>query len=108
MFHDFVKYDDRVPAEGVFEEKDGYRLLIEMAGFKKDDVYINVVGDYLFLEAEKKPSEKPTLRKSKISRKYFLDSKTLDCDSMTAVLEDGILEIFIPKYKKVSRKIEIQ
>lgn len=112
MFFDLENYRSSITEkEKVYEAKDGFYILIEMAGVKKEDVKIETEDNELVIEAERKSSNtRPyTLRTGKLVKRYYLDSKLLDSDSMKATLEDGILEVFIPKQAhKITRKIQIQ
>lgn len=108
----FFDLDYRTPvSEKVFEGKEGFHILIEMPGVKKEDVTIEAEGNELVIEAERKASEsRPyALRTGKIAKRYYLDSKSVSAEGLKATLEDGILEVFIPKQaQKITRKIQIQ
>jgi len=111
MFYDAVKFnfDRPVSQDEIFEAVDGCHILIEMAGFRKDDINIEVNGSFLTVVAERKSDNKPSLRKTKFTKTYHLDSNKLSIDELKATLENGVLSIFIPLVlKKIGRKVEIQ
>jgi HSP20 family protein len=96
-------------SEEIFEEKEGYHIVVEMAGVKKEDVQIEADGSFLMLKAERKTrSDKPYLKPLKIARQYRVNSKVLSSSDLTATFEDGVLDIYIPKTQKIVKKIEIQ
>lgn len=109
MLHDFFKNNNvYFDSEEIFEDDIGYRILIEVPGFKKNDINIETVSNVLTVEAERK-SNNLKLRKNRISKRYKVDLSKLSLDNLEASLEDGILNIFIPKDAKIAkRKIEIQ
>lgn len=64
-----------------------------LPGFKKDEVSVELVeGDTLKVSASKKGSARRVTSKS-----FKLDSYLIDTKGIAAKLEDGILEITIPK-----------
>ena len=109
MFYDLITNGNRAINEEIFEEKEGYHIVVEMAGVKKEDVQIEAEGSYLTLKAERKTrTDKPYLKPVKISRQYRMNSKVLSASDLTATFEDGILDIYIPKTQKTVKRVEIQ
>lgn len=102
-------------------EKDGvYHLEMDIPGFDKKDVNIEIdENDYLTITAEKKTEnkeedkEKNYIRKErsygKYQRSFYLGD--VDKDKIDASFENGILKITMPKKEEVKsskKTIEIQ
>lgn len=99
--------------EEVFEAKDGYRLLVEVPGVKKEDIEIETEGSELVIAAVKKAREGSPVwsnrSSGKIVKRFRFDPNAISTEGMKASLEDGILEVFLPKSnEKRPRRIEIQ
>jgi HSP20 family protein len=108
MFFDVV---DTYRNEKIYEGKEGFHILIEMAGVKKEDISIETEGNELVIEAERKTSDtRPfNLRTGKISKRYHIGSTLLSTDNVKASLADGVLEVFVPKQaQRLTKKIQIQ
>jgi|688.fasta_scaffold686497_2 HSP20 family molecular chaperone IbpA len=74
-------------------------LLIKAPGYKKEEIKINFEDGYLLINAN---NEK--FGESNLTRYLPEDS---DTENATAKLEDGILEIKIPKKKKQTKFLQI-
>ncbi|RGB27157.1 HSP20-like chaperone [Rhizophagus diaphanus] len=118
-FDDF--FNDRCyrkPAIDVYNKSDEYVLHADVPGIQKSDVNVELVGDNnLVIEGEFKPYkgfDRNNLLVNerdcgKFRREIFL-SCDLQVDKMSAVIENGILEVRLPKAQRTSstgRKIEI-
>lgn len=76
------------------ENEQAYTVSLVLPGFKKDEVVVEVVeGDTLRVSASKKGSS----ARRAVSKSFQLDSNHIDTKGITAKLEDGILNIVIPK-----------
>lgn len=102
----------------VSEDDDKYLVEAELAGIKKEDVDINLDKGQLTLTVNKSTAkdesdkEKNYIHKERTSERmtrsmYF---PNIDEANVAAKLEDGILEIEIPKLKEkdTQKKIEIK
>lgn len=99
-------------------DKDGqYVLQAELPGFAKEDIHIDLNGDYLTITAEHK-EEKEDKKDQYIRKERRYGSFTrsfnvsdVDTDKITASYKDGILELTMPKHVKEpvkTNQIEIQ
>lgn len=99
--------------EEVFEAKDGYRLLVDVPGVKKEDIEIETEGSELVIAAVKKARDGAPVwsnrNTGKIVKRFRFDPLVISTEGVKASLEDGVLEVFLPKTNdKKSRRIEIQ
>lgn len=77
------------------ENEHAYTVSLALPGFKKDEVSVELVeGDTLKVSAS---SKRPSLARRATSRSFKLDTYLIDTKGITAKLEDGILEVTIPK-----------
>ena len=95
------------------EEQEGaYLLKIELPGFQKENIHINLEGDYLTVHAERyneqSGKEQKACRSQIFSRSFFLSD--VQNDAISACYHDGILRLKLPKRTKSAnavRSIEI-
>ena len=86
--------------ESFHESENAWILRLDLPGFAKQDVSLSVVDRTLLLKAET-PADRPFGGKSEHQWKLGDD---VDDQSVTASLENGVLEITIPKRLKVEVK----
>ena len=88
-------------------EKDGaYEIAVDLPGFKKDEISIDVKDSYLIISAEKgldkdeKDKEGSYIRRERyagsVSRSFYVGDAVTEED-IHAKYEDGILKLSIPK-----------
>lgn len=98
------------------ETEEGYELAIEVPGFEKEDLKLELKDGYLTViaEREKEAEEKGKMIRQErycgISKRSFYVGKQIEKEDVSAKYEKGILNIFVPKKEKVETKqsIEIQ
>lgn len=85
------------------EGKDGFELVMELPGFKKDEVRVSLEDGYLTVDAskseEEEQNEKYICRErfaGACQRRFYVGEEIEDTD-IRAELKDGILKIRIPK-----------
>ena len=122
-FFDFPFYDDKADRKiqrklyghhagnlmktDIKEKKDGYELEIDLPGFKKDEVQVELKDGYLVVSAEKGLDED---EKDKKSGKYlrreryagscqrsFYVGKDITEEDIKAQFQHGMLTLFVPK-----------
>ena len=119
IFDDFIPTKRDVNMKCDIYEKDGdYHIEMDVPGFKKEEISIDVKDGYLTIKAEKNNEEnesdedKNYIRRersySKYERSFYLGD--LDQDKIDAEYTNGMLKIVVPKKEQVdnSRKIEIR
>ncbi len=92
----------------IFETDDSYVLTAELPGVKKEDLKVNVEGDVLTIEADKR-SEREDNREGvyhternygQFSRSFRLNSQ-VESDKIEAGYDDGVLRLTMPKREEV-------
>ena len=109
---DSKKFDKMMKCD-IYEEDNMYHVLVEVPGFKKEDIKIEFDNGYLKVIAENSQEEnedKKYLRKERTSmtrceRSFYFGE--LNEDLIKAEFKDGILNISVPKDKseEVVKKI---
>lgn len=110
--HDAMKTD-------VIENEDGYKVEIDLPGFKKDDVQATLEDGYLTISAsknssdEEKDEEGSYIRRERFygncSRSFYV-GEAVTQEDISAKFEDGILNLTIPKKspQQIDKKEYIQ
>jgi len=101
----------------ILDQGDKYVLKADLPGFNKEDIQIDIDGDYLTLKAEHK-EEKNEDKDSFVrrERRYgaltrSFDTSNIDAEKISASYDKGVLMLNLPKREQVaptSRQIEIQ
>ena len=106
------------PSVNTREGEYAYHVEVDLPGVKKEDINVDLKDDVLTISGERKTkseiSEKDYYKKEcsygKFQRSFTLPEDT-DVENIEANSEDGVLEVVIPKLKKVekeSKKIEVK
>jgi len=103
------------PRIDVLEASDHYKVVVDLPGFSKDQVEIDVLENVLTLKTkqssqnEEKSSkdELTVLRRERsnghFERQFKLDD-TVNAEQISAKLEQGVLEVTLPKQEEVQPK----
>lgn len=89
LFFDLVEavnYSSNQRFFNIQETDSGYSLELELAGFKKNEVKVELSGNILSIEAK---SAKKNISKS------FNIGRDIDSEKINALMEDGVLKISI-------------
>lgn len=106
--------DTAVMRTDVKEGETGYELSIELPGYKKEDVKMELKDGNLIIsattktETEDKAENGKYIRKERFygnCRRSFYVGDTLEQTDIKAKFEDGILKVFVPK-KELKPAIE--
>ncbi len=99
----------------IVETETDYELNIELAGYGKEDVTIDLKEGYLTIEAKKSQAEKEgedkkrkyVLRErfSSVSRSYYVGE--VKKESIKARFENGVLNVSIPKEQPEDKQFRI-
>ncbi|MGB5261001.1 MAG: Hsp20/alpha crystallin family protein [Gammaproteobacteria bacterium] len=103
------------PAVDIREEDDRFVLIADIPGVKRDDVEIMLEDGVLTIKGERRTETEETRegfhRKERVHGTFlrqFNLPDTVNPDSISATVTDGVLEIGIPKQEKPEpRKISI-
>lgn len=102
--------NDNWPPYDLIQEKDGYVYKFAIAGFKKEDISIELdrVNSFLSISGDKKKSKEEKISyihngiaERKFRKKIFM---TEDLTVTKATVEDGILSIYLKENKKEVEK----
>ena len=95
------------PAVDVVENEDGFELVAEVPGMKKDDVQISLENRTLTLSGERKhygfPEGTTIIRHETLTdpfRRSFDLPEEIDANRISAELDNGILRVLLPKVEK--------
>ena len=100
----------------IYEENDEYHIEMDIPGYDKKDINIEVKAGYLTVKASKETEDKEE-SKNYIRRERVVGSFTksfalgdVDTDKIDAKFENGILNVTIPKQEVVdnTKTIEIK
>ena len=114
MLDDFKKQEQM--RTDIYEKDDVYHVEVDITGFKKEDLKIELNQGNLIIKAEHKSEEVDDNRKylhrerkfyGKVERSYYLGD--VDEDNVKASFLNGVLEVTVPKKKEIntSKVIEI-
>ena len=119
-FHDvdralYGRHADRVMKTDIQENDDGYVISVDLPGFRKDELKVELQNGYLTIAAEKalnkdeQNSQGKLIRQERYSgsmQRSFYVGDALTEEDITARLEHGVLSLSIPKReeKKVPEK----
>ena len=93
----------------VQEDKEGYEVLIDLPGFKKEDVQITLKDGYMTVSANRVSEVeegKKFLRRERyignVSRSFYV-GEVLTEEDIKAKFENGVLKITLPKKEEVPK-----
>lgn len=114
-------FDDFMPSKrdnmkcDIYEKDGNYHIEMDIPGFKKEDISIEVDDGYLTIEAEKSHEENSDdedrnyIRRERsynsYKRSFYLGD--LDQDNIKAEFKHGMLEVTVPKKEVTSNKKKI-
>jgi len=117
IFDDFmVPERSNIGKCDIYEKEGNYHIEMDIPGFKKEDLKVNLENNYLTITAEKKIDNNDESKKyirrersySKFERSIYLGNA--DEDNIDAEYKDGTLSITVPKIdeNKSKKYIEIK
>lgn len=106
----FSEPNNRSPKYNIIENKDNFIVLYEVPGLKKEEVKVEINSENLYVSAKNDSShEKDTyyndFNRFSFSNKFCLPDN-IKSNEIESKLENGILEILIPKKVSVSEKMK--
>lgn len=98
---------------------DSYRVEADLPGLKKEDLKVDVIGDYMTISAhrvtgqEESSDDKHFIRRERSygSFRRTFDVSNVDTEQITASYQDGVLTLLLPKKetaKTTVRHLDIQ
>ncbi len=104
----YGKNDKNLMKTDVREMENSYELDVDLPGFKKEDINVNLKDGYLTISAEKSLGKDEQDEKGRYirqeryvgtcSRSFYVGD--LEPESVSAKYEDGILKLSLPKHEK--------
>ena len=115
----YGKNASRIMKTDVHETEDSYELAVDLPGFKKEDIHVDVADDRLTVSAERHSNYEDKDKKGnylRCERSYgsyarSFDISGIDAAGIKAAYADGVLRVTLPKQKEVpasSRRLEIE
>jgi len=100
------------PPVDIFENPEGYLLLVDLPGVSEKNVNVHVDRGEMFIEGSRESEEQGTVLAREWRpldyRRSFILPDSINTDAIVANLKAGVLEIRIPKASYARpRKIEI-
>lgn len=113
FFDDFVEERPSLMKCDIYEKDNKYHVVMDIPGFNKEDIFVDLNDGYLTIEATKENSEEESdknyIRKErnygKIKRQFYVGN--VDADNTKADFKDGTLTIVIPKITEEDTKKRI-
>lgn len=117
IFDDFLstKKEQNMKCD-IYEENDNYHIEVDIPGFDKKDISVEVKDGYLTIsavknnEVEDKDSKRNYIRRERVYGKYERSFYVgdLDEDKINAEFNNGMLKIVVPKKEKQENKKVIE
>lgn len=102
----YGKHAKHVMSTDVREKEDGYEVIVDLPGFKKDEIQLQLENGYLNISAAKGVDKDETDKKGKyirreryagsMSRSFYVGEDITE-DDIHAKFENGILKLDVPK-----------
>jgi len=83
--------------------KDGAYLLFEAPGFNKTNLKVEMENGKIFIEGKRIYKVNGEEKTKSISKQFKID-EGYESSSIEATIEDGLLTIFVPNFKKQEKK----
>ena len=114
----YGKHAAQVMKTDVHEHDDHYEIVIDLPGFKKEDIHVDVDGDTMTIRAERHSEHEDQDKKGnyvRCERSYgsyqrAFDISGVEVANISAQYNDGVLKLNMPKKSAVvnAKQIEIQ
>jgi len=98
-----VKNDSESELYEINHTKDGAYLFFDAPGFNKSNLKVEMEGGVLHIEG-KRTYKLNNEEKKKTVSKQFKIGDDYNASSIEATIEDGLLTVFVPNYKKQEKK----
>ncbi len=101
-----------VPSVNIAENKDQFEIELAAPGYVKDDIKVKIEDEMLTISSEKKNesenSDSACIRREfsfSTFKRSFTIPETIDRESISATMENGILKVVLPK-KEIKKEGE--
>lgn len=116
IFDDFLSTSNSKVKCDIYEKDGDYHIEMDVPGFNKEDINIDIKDGYLNISAERKnetkEEDKNYIRKERVygafKRSFYIGD--IEVNDIKAKFENGMLKIEIPKQEVIENKkvIEIE
>lgn len=116
FFDDFMSLKENKMKCDIYEKDNMYHIEVDIPGFNKEKIKIEVNNDFLIITAEKQNEinndneNKNYIHRErtygKYQRSFYL--KNLDSNNINASFENGVLKIIVPKINEEENKRYIE
>ncbi len=109
-----LRANSTIPTHDIIENENEYIVDFALAGFKKEDVSLNIDNNILSIEGERKVNDDIKYNRKNTFHGHFKKSfslpENINLEKIDASFNDGILSIKIPKDEKLklSKQIKIK
>jgi len=96
------------------EETKDLKLEFAIAGIPKEQISMDLDGDYLYLSIEKPKEEEEEegrftlvqkgIKRASTEQKFYIPSSKYETSGSSAIIKDGILTVEIPAKKEMAKK----
>jgi HSP20 family protein len=103
-------FGNNLPESNWDETDENYIMELALPGMTKDDLSIEVDGNYLTISSNVEEKDEKSWYKKSFSKSVSLGS-SIDKEKISSEMKDGILKLYFPKNekeKKLKRLIEIK
>lgn len=101
----------RKPACDIIEREREIVILVDLPGFSKDEIDVEIGENYVKIRAEEKEQKEERYVVKERMRNFYryieLPYKIKN-EEAKAKLKNGVLEIILPKEEKVGKKIKVE
>ena len=116
LFSDWGVSRSKIPPVDIYETEKSYVIEAELAGYKQDEVLVNVDKHILKISSNKETLKDADGRKNLVRERYFKKFERsfslpegIDEDKIEGEFSDGVLTLTLPKKKEVLPKtIEVK
>ena len=116
LWSDWGASSSKIPPVDIYETEKAYVIEAELAGYKQDEVQVNVDKHVLRISSDKQSLKDVDGKKSLVRERYFKKfersfslPEDIDESSIEGEFSDGVLTITLPKKEEVLPKtIEVK
>ena len=102
-YSSIVKNGDSEESYEINHTKDGAYLFFEAPGFNKTNLKVEMEGGVLNIEGKRTYKMEGQEKTKSISKKFTI-GEGYNPESVEATIEDGLLTVFVPNFKKQEKK----
>jgi HSP20 family molecular chaperone IbpA len=98
---DALNKNSPYPTDSYWDKDRNYNIEVPLAGYKKEDITLQVDGEYLNLQVKKRQKKTDVtykleeVRKKELNLRWYLND-TFDKETISSSFEDGLLKITLP------------